>query len=195
MYGLVILLGFLLMLAGLVLFFMPKRMRRSRSLPLAVVGFVLLPIGGAMMPEDVRHEMAANREAAKQERAAELQDAADRQRQQMEALRKAVTTALDEAGLPAAQSIEITESNRLVATFQIDDPVFEKMAEAGVRSPREFATRAVILVRNAALPFKVVDDYRVTMNGPPPGPGLIMRYGSARFSEGGSVAWEPGPPR
>jgi len=30
----------------------------------------------------------------------------------------------------------------------------------------------------------------VTLNGPPPGTGLIRRFGSARFIEGGQVEWE-----
>ena len=41
------------------------------------------------------------------------------------------------------------------------------------------------------LPFKIVESYRVTLNGPSPGTGLIRRYGSARFFEGGQVTWEP----
>lgn len=95
----------------------------------------------------------------------------------------------------AARTIEITDGNRLVATFEIDDAALALMVRAGIKSPQEFASKAVITVRNAELPFNLVDDYRVTMNGPPPGPGLIMRYGSARFSEGSRVMWEPGPPK
>jgi acyl-CoA synthetase (AMP-forming)/AMP-acid ligase II len=195
MFGLFILLGFGLMLAGVVLVFMPKRIARKRSLLIAIAGFALLLAGSAMMPEDVRQGLEADRQTAREKRTAEQQDAAERQRRQLESLNKAITTELAGAGLPPHQSIEITEGNWLVATFQIDDPALTQMSSAGITSPREFATKAVILVRNAALPFKVVTNYRVTMNGPPPGPGLIMRYGSARFSEGGSVTWEPGPPR
>lgn len=105
-----------------------------------------------------------------------------------------IASTLRAKGFPAPQSLEIT-SGRLVATFEIDDAALALMVAAGISSPKEFASNAVIALRNAELPLNLVDSYRVTMNGPPPGPGLIMRYGSARFSEGSSVTWEPGPPR
>lgn len=105
-----------------------------------------------------------------------------------------VNSALKSAGLPLPKSMEVT-GGYLVATYELDvdnDAVLAGLASAGITSPKELASKAVLTIRNAALPLKLVSSYRVTLNGPPPGPGLITRYGSARFSEGGSVSWEPG---
>jgi hypothetical protein len=55
-----------------------------------------------------------------------------------------------------------------------------------------FGTNAVVAVREAMLPFHITEMYRVTVNGPSPGTGLIRRYGSARFIEGGRVEWQDG---
>lgn len=185
------LVGTAMFLAGIVFVFMPRRMARKPSVLMAIAGFGLMGVGGNLMPESVRQEAAL----ARDRRASRVREQKQQEQQQLDALKGAVTAALAEAGLPAAQSIEITDGSRLVATFEIDDAALAKMVAAGITSPKEFASKAVITVRNAELPFDLVDDYRVTMNGPPPGPGLVMRYGSARFSEGSSVSWEPGAPR
>lgn len=53
---------------------------------------------------------------------------------------------------------------------------------------RTFAQDRLLVIREALLPFGF-KNYRVNVNGPPPGTGLIRRYGAARFIDGGSVEW------
>jgi hypothetical protein len=98
--------------------------------------------------------------------------------------RTAINKALKAKHYPAPESLEITEGGFLVATFQINGPVTPNSLEG-------FATGSLLAIREAMLPFKVVDNYRVTLNGPSPGTGLIRRYGNARFIEGDQVRWEP----
>jgi RNA 3'-terminal phosphate cyclase len=74
----------------------------------------------------------------------------------------------------------------LVVTMELPD------GEEGLQA-RRVGEAAVLAVRNALHGHSPVDSYRVTVNGPSPGPGLIRRFGSARFHEiDGSVAWEAG---
>jgi len=103
-------------------------------------------------------------------------------RQLTEEHRRAITTALQEKGLPAPESIEIS-GGYLVVTIELKGNMSE-----GV--PRRTGEGAVITIRNAMLGSGLVDSYRVTVNGPSPGPGLIRRYGSARFLEDYKVTWE-----
>ncbi len=96
----------------------------------------------------------------------------------------AIFSALEQKGLPHPQSLEINDAGYLVVTFELANP----------RSPAYlewFATEALLAIRNAMYPYSVVKSYRVTLNGPSPGPGLILRYGSSRFIEGGKVEWDP----
>jgi len=190
MFAAFILLGLVIVLAAFVLLFMPRRMSRKRSSLLALAGFGAMFLGGALMPEEVRLEQ----QRAAEQRALEQKEEKRAEGEQLRTFERAIADALSEAGFPAAQAIEI-DNGRLVVTFEFDDAALTLLEAKGFGSAREVASKAVITVRNAELPFDLVDSYRVTMNGPSPGPGLIMRYGSARFSEGGAVAWEPGPPR
>src|SRR5262245_33145668 len=95
----------------------------------------------------------------------------------------AIQTALTDARVPSPKSLECC-SPWLVATFEIRDP----MTASQVRA---FADTALFAIRNSIYADNTVKHYRVTVNGPPPGPGLVRRYGSARFIEGGSFEWEP----
>jgi len=97
--------------------------------------------------------------------------------------RVAIKEALKAKNYPAPTSLEITDGDWLVATFQLSGGI-----PGG--SFQGFAQDAVITIREAMLPFHLVHAYRVTLNGPPPGTGLIRRYGSARFIEGAQVEWE-----
>lgn len=54
--------------------------------------------------------------------------------------------------------------------------------------PRTFGETRLLAIREALLPFGF-KDYHVNVNGPPPGTGLVMRYGSSRFLEPGPVEW------
>lgn len=81
-------------------------------------------------------------------------------------------------------ALEIADSGFLVATFELSGP----------RTPQElraYAEGAVIIIRNTMRPYHLTDKYRVVLNGPSPGEGLIRRYGVARFMEGDQVRWEP----
>jgi hypothetical protein len=53
---------------------------------------------------------------------------------------------------------------------------------------RTFGETRLLAIREALLPFGF-HDYRVNVNGPPPGTGLVRRYGSARFLVDGPVEW------
>lgn len=94
-----------------------------------------------------------------------------------------VLKALSSEGLPEPQTI-VVESGRLILTFEL--------GESFRGSPRVFGEKALLAVRNAVQPLGLVSSYRVTVNGPPPGQGLVRRYGSARFTEGGTLAWSEG---
>lgn len=95
-----------------------------------------------------------------------------------------IQTALKGKGFPAPKSLEITESGWLVVTFELPNPRSASYLES-------FATDSLLTIRNTMYPHSIVSKYRVTLDGPPPGPDLILRYGSARFIEGGKVEWEP----
>jgi hypothetical protein len=51
-----------------------------------------------------------------------------------------------------------------------------------------FAEVRLLAIREALLPFGF-KNYRVNINGTPPGTGLTRRYGSARYIDGGKVEW------
>lgn len=95
-----------------------------------------------------------------------------------------IQAALQEKGFPAPKSLKVNESGWLVATFVLSDPKSAAYLE-------NFATEAILTIRNTIYSYHVVSKYRVTLDGPPPGPGLVLRYGIARFIEGGKIEWEP----
>ncbi|MBM4048243.1 MAG: hypothetical protein FJ279_24330 [Planctomycetes bacterium] len=98
--------------------------------------------------------------------------------------RATILAALQEKSLPFPVSLELNESGYLVATFELADPVSAEYLRA-------FATESLLAIRNRMQARSLTDKYRVTLNGPSPGPDLVLRYGSARFIEGGSVEWDP----
>jgi hypothetical protein len=51
-----------------------------------------------------------------------------------------------------------------------------------------FAEARLLAIREALLPHGY-KNYRVNINGPPPGTGLVRRYGAARLI-GGSLEWQ-----
>ena len=114
-----------------------------------------------------------------------LSDQSRAEKSLTEEQRSAIAKALHQNGLPTPMSLEINDTGYLVATFQVSEA-------RSLASIRENATKAVLTIRNTLYPHGPVNHYRVSFNGPPPGPGLILRYGSVRFSEGGTVEWEPG---
>ncbi len=94
----------------------------------------------------------------------------------------AIQKALKAKGYPAP-TLTVTDGGFLVATFELPGPPPPSL--------RAYAEGALLTIRNTMLPFHTFQNYRVTLNGPSPGPGLVRRYGVARFIEGGSVKWEP----
>jgi len=97
--------------------------------------------------------------------------------------REIIASALRDARLPQPQSLDINDTGYLVATFEPTQPPSRAAAES-------FATIAVFAIRNAMIRRNVVSNYRVTLNGPSLGRGLVLRYGSALLSEGGSLDWQ-----
>jgi hypothetical protein len=76
----------------------------------------------------------------------------------------------------------------VVADYELSDDEI-----ARTPSLRKFGEDRLLAIREALLPYGF-NDYRVNVNGTPPGTGLIRRYGSSRFMRGGSLEWLP-PPR
>ncbi len=97
--------------------------------------------------------------------------------------REVIARALQNAELPQPLSLDIDNIGNLVAVYTPDAP--PSNADA-----RNLATMAVSVIREAMVRRNVVSNYRVTLNGPSIGRGLTIRYGSALFSEGGSVDWQ-----
>lgn len=97
--------------------------------------------------------------------------------------RAAISNALGSRGYPSPSSLEITDGGFLVATFELHD-----LPSGGFRA---FGEESILIIREAVLRYHLVQAYRVTLNGPSPGTGLIRRYGNVRFIEGGQVEWEP----
>lgn len=94
----------------------------------------------------------------------------------------AVDKALGAKAIIRPDSIELQSTGFVVATWEISD------ASAALLSERRFAEDRLLLIREALLPFGF-KSYRVNVNGPPPGTGLVRRYGSARYIDGGRLEW------
>jgi hypothetical protein len=98
--------------------------------------------------------------------------------------RSGIAAALRGEHLPPPKTLEVTDAGWLVATFEL-------APEELTGSAQVFAERALLTIRNTMYRHKPMHAYRVTLNGPSPGPDLIRRYGSARFIEGGSgLEWD-----
>jgi hypothetical protein len=97
---------------------------------------------------------------------------------------EAVTAELKRQGFNPPKSIEVASTGFVVAEFEL--------TEAAVRAypgtMRQFGESRLVAIREALLPFGF-DDFRVNVNGTPPGTGLVRRYGSARLIRGGQVEW------
>ena len=77
-------------------------------------------------------------------------------------------------------SVEISNAGFIVVEYEVPRPV--------PGGPRAYGETRLLAVREILLPFGF-QDYRVNVNAPRPGTGLVERYGSARFINGGSVEW------
>gem|GEM_PF-5821012 len=98
--------------------------------------------------------------------------------------RAEIIKALKAKGYPAPD-LEMSDTGFLVATFTL--------STAPRQSLKGYAEDALMIIRNTMYPHdaKKNYNYRVTLNGPSPGPGMIRRYGVARYIEGDQVTWEP----
>jgi hypothetical protein len=97
----------------------------------------------------------------------------------------AVEAVLAKKAYPRPISIEVASSGFVTATFELSD---EQRRGLAIPLPTIGETR-LIAIREALLPFGH-KNYRVNINGPAPGTGLVRRYGSARFIDaGGKVEW------
>lgn len=94
--------------------------------------------------------------------------------------RDAIRAGLRAEGLPNPANIEMTDGGWIVVTYQLSN---------GLQA-RAIAEQAVLATREAMLPYRLTESYRVTVNGPSPGTGLITRYGSARFTD--RLDWQSG---
>lgn len=93
-----------------------------------------------------------------------------------------VANALRTKDLSAPKSMEV-RSGFVVSAYELDE------AEVVRNTPlRAFAESRLLAIREVLLPYGYVD-YRVDINGPPPGTGLIRRYGSSRYINGGTIEW------
>ena len=99
----------------------------------------------------------------------------------------AMTATLTAAGVRGRASWSSTQSGASGAKMVI---VTVEIPEADAYRARVIGTKGVVAVRNQFYRLDKDLGYRVTVNGPSPGPGLVLRYGSARFQEGGQVRWE-----
>lgn len=98
--------------------------------------------------------------------------------------RTAIIKALKAKGYPEPD-LEMSDTGFLVATFTLSAPPRQSL--------KGYAEDALMTIRNTMYPHDVKKNYnyRVTLNGPSPGPGMIRRYGVARYIEGDQVTWEP----
>ena len=96
---------------------------------------------------------------------------------------KDVVATLKSRGLTEPQHIEVASNGFVVADYEIPG------GSLAVLNPRAFGESRLLAIREALL-TDGYKDFRVNVNGPPPGTGLIRRYGSARFiAIGGKVEW------
>ena len=78
-------------------------------------------------------------------------------------------------------SIELRDDGFVVIDYQVDDTV-------AASQRRAFAEERLLAIREELLVdgFK---NFRLNVNGPPPGTGLVRRYGFARVVEFGALEW------
>jgi hypothetical protein len=98
--------------------------------------------------------------------------------------REAVRAALAAKAYDEPTRIEINSNGFIVAEWELSDRYANQLAIP----LKTFGQQRLLVIREALLPFGF-KDYRVNVNGTPPGTGLTKRYGSARFIDGGSVEW------
>ena len=181
-------------------------MKRTLKWVLAVlvVVFVVLPLSISMLVSDEtrarweakaevsrkeREAQAAEKVAQKAaEKAAKAENAAAMKTEVKERVSKAMNETLNHAGVRGRWSWEQTSEGWLAVTVEIP--------EDDAYKARTIGTKGVVAVRNQFYQQELagfdVHAYRVSVNGPSPGPDMITRYGSARLNRGGQVDWQSG---
>ena len=103
-----------------------------------------------------------------------------------QAQKSAIISDLQSANYPEPKQVEVNkETGFIVAVFEV---VPSQIPDGG----REFATDALLRIREKLLPTGKYGNFRVTLNAPSGRhTGIIERYGSARFT-GGEVVWQQG---
>jgi hypothetical protein len=102
--------------------------------------------------------------------------------------RDAVSAVLRQQRLEEPVDIDVTGSGFVTADFEISD---DRVRDLRIPLSSYGETR-LLAIREALLPFGY-KNYRVNINGPSPGTGLVRSYGSSRFIDpGGTVEWLPG---
>jgi hypothetical protein len=89
--------------------------------------------------------------------------------------RAAVERQLKARGLDQPITLRLETNGFIVADYNIRD--------ADAYRARSMGEERLLAIREALLPFGF-EDYRVNINGPSPGTGLIRRYGASRFLAG-----------
>ncbi len=98
--------------------------------------------------------------------------------------RETVTEALRADNRDLPQSLELESTGFIVAQWELTDSQVKSLSVP----IRQFGETRLLLIREALLPYGF-KNFRVNVNGTSPGTGLVRRYGSARFIDGGSVEW------
>ncbi len=93
----------------------------------------------------------------------------------------AVTGAHQKRAWIQPTSMEISGAGVVTASYEL--------AEQPLIPLKTLAETRLLLIREALLPFGL-SDYRVNLNGPSPGPGLVRRLGAATFLGGGPLNWK-----
>jgi hypothetical protein len=162
--------------------------------------FVVVPVAiGAFLPEVTPEQAAQRQEERERDRMAKKEatekaaaekeaNAQDLKIQLRERVSQAMNETLSQAHVNGARwSWEQTSGGWLAVTVEIP--------EDDAYKARTIGTKGVVAVRNQFYQQKIAGlnahAYRVTVNGPNPGPDMIARYGSARLN-GGQVNWESG---
>ena len=158
--------------------------------PVAIGSFLpgLTPEQAAQQQEERERDKIAKNEAIEKAAAEKEANAQELKAQLRERVSEAMNETLSQANVDGARwSWEQSSGGWLVVTVEIPEGDRYKAGTIG--------TKGVVAVRNQFYQQKIaglnVDAYRVTVNGPSPGPDMIARYGSARLN-GGQVNWETG---
>jgi len=147
----------------------------SRRIWLLVVVVLCVAIeAGSQAPKADPAAVAAakKRMAENTAKAAEAQKIPDR-----------IVALVKKQGLPInSVSTELKDRN-MVAIIEIP--------KAQGASAEAIGRKVLLAIRNDFYKEKRFEFYRVSVRGPSPGPDLVLQYGSARFTEGGSLEWSP----